>query len=87
MDAKLAMRQPCALVAKTTTSLLGCIRQSIASRFRGDSLPLLSPGETQLECWVQSWAPQSKRDRDILEEVHKRATKMITGLEHSMHGG
>ena len=35
----------------------------------GDPSPLLSTGETALESWVQSWAPQCKRDRDIPEQV------------------
>lgn len=26
----------------------------------GDPSPLLSPGETRLECWVQCWAAQCK---------------------------
>ncbi|KAK4830310.1 hypothetical protein QYF61_009815 [Mycteria americana] len=33
----------------------------------GDPSPLLSTAETHLECWVQCWAPQYKRDMDILE--------------------
>ena len=48
----------------------------------GDPSPLLSTGETHLESWVQSWAPQCKRDWDILEQVHQRTTKMMKGLEH-----
>lgn len=33
----------------------------------GDPCPLFSTGETGLEHCIQVWAPQYKRDRDILE--------------------
>ncbi|KAK4828106.1 hypothetical protein QYF61_023468, partial [Mycteria americana] len=32
---------------------------------RGDPSSLLSPGETHLQCWIQLWAPQNKKDMDI----------------------
>jgi len=48
----------------------------------GDPSPLLSTGETALECWVQSCAPQNKRDIELLKRVQQGATKRIQGLEH-----
>jgi len=34
-----------------------------------------------LESWVQFWAPQYKRDMDILERVQRRATRETKGQE------
>ncbi|KAJ7405478.1 hypothetical protein WISP_139210 [Willisornis vidua] len=59
------------------------IRLKISNMDRGREVILpLSPGEDHLECCVQFWAPQDKRDLELLEWVQWRVTKMIKGLEH-----
>ena len=44
-------------------------------------IPLYSALMTsQLEYCVQLWGPQYSRDAEMLEQVQRRATKMIKGL-------
>lgn len=48
----------------------------------GGPFSLLSTGKPYLEYCVQLWAPQQKKDTDILELVQKKSTKISKGLKH-----
>ena len=70
-----------ALATKKANGILGC--KAMATRSKLVILPPFSAlVRSHLESCVQFWAPQYKKDMDILEGVQQRAIKMMKGPEH-----
>jgi len=70
------------LAAQKANHIPGCIKRSMAGRSRELIPPLYSAlVRLHLEYCIQLWSPQHRKHMDLLEQVQRRATKMVKQLE------
>ena len=85
MGNRLTMSQQCALVAKHTSGILGCIKKSCQQIKEGDPPPLLCTGKATCGVLCPVLGSPVEKNRNLLG-VKWRATKIIRGLEHPPYG-
>ncbi|GAB0176538.1 hypothetical protein GRJ2_000119000 [Grus japonensis] len=83
VDEKLNRSRQCALAVQKANRVLGCTKTSVTCRSREVILPLYCAlVRPHLEYCIQLWGPKHKKDMELLEQVQRRAMKLIRGLEH-----
>ncbi|CAM5111945.1 unnamed protein product [Natator depressus] len=83
VDHRMTMSCQCDMAMKKATAVLGCIRRDISSRDKEVLVPLYKAlVRPYLEYCVQFWSPMFKKDEFKLEQVQRRATRMIREIEN-----
>ncbi|CAM5166280.1 unnamed protein product [Natator depressus] len=83
VDHRMTMSHQCDMAVKKDNAVLGCIRRGISSRDKEVLVPLYKAlVRPHLEYCVQFWSSTFKKDEFKLEQVQRRATRMIQGMEN-----
>ncbi|KAJ7398214.1 hypothetical protein BTVI_127038 [Pitangus sulphuratus] len=82
VDEKFNISWQCEPASHKAKHILGCITRSMASKSREVILPFYSAFRDPTWSAVSRSGAPTKKDMDLLEQVQRRATEMIRGLEH-----
>ncbi|XP_076065226.1 uncharacterized protein LOC143039243 [Oratosquilla oratoria] len=83
IDCKLSFSSHVHAQVNKANKVLGAIRHTFASLDKETFCLLFkSLVRPHLEYASVVWSPKLKKDRDVLEQVQRRATRMVQGLSH-----
>ena len=81
MNANMNVSEQCRIAASKGNQVLGMIRRNITYKEKSLIVPLYKAiVRPHLEYCIQSWNPHIRKDIDMLENIQRRATKLIPGL-------
>ena len=80
-NADIKVSEQCGIVASKGNQILRLIKRTITYKEKHLIVPLYKAiVRPHLEYCIQAWRPYRKKDRDKLERIQRRATKMIPEL-------
>ena len=82
MNANMKVSVQCRISASKGNQVLGMIRRNITYKDNSLIVPLYKAiVRPHLECYcIHAWSPYIRKDIDMLENIQRRATKLIPGL-------
>ena len=81
MNANMKVSEQCRIAASKGNQVLGMIRRNISYKDKSLIVPLYKAiVRPHLEYCIQAWSPYLRKDIDMLEQIQRRATKLIPGL-------
>ena len=81
MNANMKVSEQCRIAASKGNQVLGMIRRNITYKENSLIIPLYKAiVRPHLEYRIQAWSPYHRKYIDMLEEIQRRATKLIPGL-------
>ena len=81
MNANMKVSEQCRIAACKVNQVLGMIRRNITYKENSLIVPLYKAiVRPHFEYCIQAWSPYLRKDIDMLENIQRRATKLIPGL-------
>ena len=81
MNANMKVSEQCRIAASKGNQVLGMIRRNITHKEKSLIVPLYKAiVRSHLEYCIQAWSPYLRKDIYMLEQIQRRATKLIPGL-------